>query len=153
MAAAGLEQKACEKIATFLSRTLANTYLLQVKTQNFHWNLNDNRFASLHSFFEEQYSELFTAVDALAERLRMLGIRSPGSLSEFLDLSTLDEASGGLTGDEMLSELLIDHELIIQDLRGQIKEASEYNDLGTADLLTERLRSHEKSSWMLKAHF
>lgn len=153
MAASGLEQKACEKIASFLARTQANTYLLLVKTQNFHWNLVDSRFHSLHGFFEEQYTELFTAVDGLAERIRMLGIRAPGSLQEFLDLGSLDETSGVLSGDAMLSELLIDHELIIQDLRGQIQEAGKYNDQGTIDLLIERLRAHEKTSWMLKAHF
>ncbi len=151
--AAGLDKKSAQKIKVLLSRSLANTYLLLVKTQNFHWNVVDARFHSLHEFFQEQYEALFEAVDEIAERIRMLGFKSPGSLREFLDLGTLDEAETNLSGDDMLSELLIDHELVIKDLREQIKESIELGDEGTGDMLIDRLRFHEKTAWMLHSHF
>jgi len=150
---AGLDKKGTEKMAVLLSQCLANLYTLQVKTQNFHWNLVDPRFHSLHAFFQEQYEKVFEFVDEVAERIRMLGHRAPGSMREFLDLGTLDEASGLSSGDEMLSELLIDHELIIKEIRGVIEEAQKVNDEGTADLLIALLRFHEKTVWMLHSHF
>lgn len=150
--AAGLEKKACQKIGATLSQALANTYLLLVKSQNFHWNVVDPRFHSLHEFFQEQYEALFEAVDEIAERIRMLGLKSPGSLREFLDLGNLDEADTNLTGDEMLSELLADHETVIKALREMIEEAVEFGDEGTGDMLIDRLRFHEKTAWMLRSH-
>lgn len=150
---AGIEKKGAEKIAALLSRLLANTYSLQVKTQNFHWNVVDPRFTSLHKFFEQQYDAIAEGVDEIAERIRMLGHRSPGSMREFLDLGGLDEASGVSSGDEMLSELLVDHQLVIKEIRGMIKESQEYDDEGTADMLIGRLRFHEKTVWMLHSHF
>jgi len=150
--AAGLDKKACQKIAATLSQALANTYLIQIKSQNFHWNVVDPRFHMLHDFFQEQYEALFEAVDIIAERIRILGQKSPGSLREFLDLSTLDEADVNLTGDEMLQNLLSDHESVVGSLRDMVKEAQEFGDEGTADLLIDRLRFHEKTAWMLRSH-
>jgi len=150
--AAGLDKKTCQRVGASLSRALANTYLLQVKSQNFHWNVVDPRFHSLHEFFQEQYEALFEAVDEIAERIRMLGLKSPGSLREFLDLGTLDEADVNLSGDEMLSELLSDHEAVIVSLREMIKEAMDLGDEGTGDMLIDRLRFHEKTAWMLHSH-
>ncbi|MCB1149112.1 MAG: DNA starvation/stationary phase protection protein [Chlamydiia bacterium] len=149
----GIEKKVSMRIVTGLSKTLANTYLLQVKTQNFHWNVNDARFSSLHAFFEGQYEELQEAVDEIAERIRMLGHRSPGSMREFMDLGTIDESTDSLSGDEMLSELLIDHDSVIQSLREEISESQKLGDEGTADLLIGRLRAHEKMAWMIRSHF
>jgi len=106
----------------------------------------------LHDFFQEQYEALFEAVDIIAERIRILGQKSPGSLREFLDLSTLDEADVNLTGDEMLQNLLSDHESVVGSLRDMVKEAQEFGDEGTADLLIDRLRFHEKTAWMLRSH-
>jgi len=150
--AAGLEKKACQKIGATLSQALANTYLLLIKSQNFHWNVVDPRFHSLHAFFQEQYEALFEAVDEIAERIRMLGMKSPGSLREFLDLGSLDEADVNLSGDEMLQDLLSDHEAVISGLRNMIKEAMDYGDEGTGDMLIDRLRFHEKTVWMLRSH-
>ncbi len=147
-----MEKKASEQILVMLSRVLSNTYLLLVKTQNFHWNLVDPRFHSLHGFFEEQYEDLFSAADEIAERIRSIGQRAPGSMREFLDLSNLDESTGSLTGDEMLSELLGDHEHLVKELRQQIKESQACEDEGTADLLIQRLKVHEKSAWMIRSH-
>ncbi len=151
--AAGLDKKACQKIGASLSQALANTYLLLVKSQNFHWNVVDPRFHSLHEFFQEQYEELFEAVDEIAERIRMLGLKSPGSLREFLDIGNLDEADTNLTGDEMLSDLLADHEAVIEGIREMIVESQEFGDEGTSDMLIARLRFHEKTAWMLRSHF
>jgi starvation-inducible DNA-binding protein len=151
--AAGLDKKARQSIKVILSKALANTYILLAKTQNFHWNVVDPRFHSLHELFQQQYEALFEAADEIAERIRMLGFKSPGSLREFLDLGTLDEAETNLSGDDMLSELLIDHELIIKDLREQIKEVIDLGDEGTGDMLIDRLRFHEKTAWMLHGHF
>jgi len=149
---AGLDKKACQKIGATLSQALSNSYLLLIKSQNFHWNVVDPRFHSLHEFFEEQYDNLFEAVDEIAERIRMLGQKSPGSLREFLDLSVLDEADVNLSGDEMLQNLLSDHEAVIVSLREMIREAQEFDDEGTADMFVGRLRFHEKAAWMLRSH-
>lgn len=148
----GIEQKAADRIVEILSKVLANSYLLLVKTQNFHWNVVDPRFSELHLFFESQYENLQEAVDVIAEQIRSLGAKAPGSMREFLDIGSLDESSGALSGDEMLSELLIDHETMISDLRKYIKLAQDAGEEGSADLLIERLRFHEKTLWMVRSH-
>lgn len=150
--AAGLDKKACEKIGASLSQALANTYLIFVKAQNFHWNVVDPRFAMLHDFFQQDYEALFEGIDIIAERIRMLGLKAPGSLREFLDLGSIDEADSNLSGDEMISELLRDHETAIKGLRGMIQEAMDFGDEGTGDMLIDRLRYHEKVAWMLRSH-
>jgi starvation-inducible DNA-binding protein len=147
-----LDQSVRQQIAQFLSLILADTYVLYVKTQNFHWNVIDPRFYSLHQFLEKQYEELADALDELAERVRMLGERSPGSLKQFLEMTSLKESDGDLNGDDMLQQLLTDHEIICGQLRERIDQSSELGDEGTADLLIQRLRAHEKSAWMLRSH-
>lgn len=148
-----LKPKAIEQLTHSLSVVLANTYLLYVKTQNFHWNVIDPRFYSLHKMLEEQYEGLAEAVDIIAERIRMLGNKSPASMEEFLELTTLKETSKQISGDEMLKQLLYDHEAIIKMLREKIDEAAEFEDQGTQDMYIQRLREHEKTAWMLRAHF
>lgn len=138
-----------------LKQLLANTYVIYVKTQNFHWNLLDREFVSLHKFFENQYEELADAVDELAERVRILGEASPGTMQEFLRLATLKEAaypSIVIQGIEAITALLCDHQTIVEDLKESISQFAEAADPGTADLLTQRLRSHEKTVWMLHSH-
>lgn len=148
-----LVQENSELNALNLSQVLANTYVTYVKTQNFHWNVIDPRFHFLHEFFEENYKELAEAVDELAERIRMLKMRSPGSMKEFLYLATLDESEGSLSADKMLQELCRDREALIRQLKDKIDEASRTGDQGTADLLIQHLRKHEKAAWMLRSHF
>lgn len=149
----GLSEGVRKQQAHALSLVLADTYVLYVKTQNFHWNLIDPRFASLHAFLQTQYEELAEAIDELAERIRMLGERSPGSLKKFLEITSIEEEANDFDGDKILKELLKNHEAIIQYLRGHIKTSNELGDDGTGDLLIQRLRSHEKTAWMLRSHF
>lgn len=146
-----LENKTCEKVAKALAVLLADTYVLYVKTQNFHWNVVDPRFHSLHKMFEEQYESLADAVDEIAERIRMLDRKTPAGLHQFLELSTLSDSDNNLSGDEMVRQLMQDHATIIQWLRPHIEGTADKHDEGTADLMIQRLRAHEKMHWMLKA--
>lgn len=147
-----IQQKATDRIIEMLSKVLSNSYLLKVKAQNFHWNVVDPRFSQLHLFFEGQYDALEEAIDTLAEQIRTLGAKAPGSMREFLDLGSIDESTALLTADEMLTELLIDHEAMVGELREFIKLTQELGDEGTADIFIERLRFHEKSLWMVRSH-
>lgn len=139
------------QMATRLRTLLADTYILYVKSQNFHWNVVDAKFHSLHEFFEEQYKDLAENVDVIAERIRALGQKSPGSMREFLNLTRLEESPTTLSSDEMLKILLKDHESIIEWLHATIEPPS--HDQGSIDLCIDRLRFHEKMVWMIKSHF
>lgn len=141
-----------QKTTEHLARLLANSYILYVKTQNFHWNVVDPRFSQLHKLFEKQYEELAEAIDTIAERMRALQVRAPGSLSEFLHLTELEEAKGKLSGDAMLRELAHDHEFISKELKPWIPEAQQAKDEGSADLFIGRLREHDKAAWMLRSN-
>lgn len=147
-----LDKTVRQQLAQNLSLILADTYILYAKTQNFHWNVMDPRFYSLHLFFEKQYRELAEALDEIAERIRMLGERAPGSLKQFIEVSSLKESNGDLTAEEMLVELLKDHEALCRFIRERIELASKLGDEGTQDLLIQRLRAHEKMAWMLRSH-
>lgn len=140
------------KVIEHLSQHLADTYILYIKTQNFHWNVEDPRFYFLHKMLEEQYEQLAEAVDVIAERLRGLEVRSPGSMKEFLSLTILKEASGKYTGNQMIENLLHDHTLIINYLHGFITQANDQHDDGTSDLFIDRIREHEKTAWILRSH-
>lgn len=149
---ATLEKKENKLIVDHLCILLADTYLLYVKTQNFHWNVCDPRFHSLHEFFEEQYEKLAEAVDLIAERIRAIGAKAPGTMQQFLSLSRLDEAKGCPKGEEMLKELLHDNENLAQWLRSEVDFTAQNGDQGTSDLCIGRLREHEKTAWMLRSH-
>jgi len=135
-----------------LSAFLANTYVLYLKTQNFHWNVTGPLFQTLHKLFEKQYEDLAEAVDTIAERLRALSTKAPGSMRDFLQLTSLKESSGQLTAEEMLAELVHDHKKISQELHGMISQATSTGDEGSADLMIQRLRVHDKAAWMLESH-
>lgn len=145
-------QSVRQQISQTLSQLLADSYVLYVKTQNFHWNIVDPRFHSLHEMFEEQYRQLAKAVDEMAERIRMLENKAPGSMRQFLALTSLSESDGNLLGEKMLEELLDNHEQIVDWIRPRIEEIVALGDQGTADLLIQRLRYHEKTAWMLRSH-
>lgn len=134
-----------------LSHYLADAYLLYLKTQNFHWNVKGPHFHSLHQFFEELYQELATAVDTIAERIRALHMSAPASFTQFLKLSSLEEDTTVLGADEMLKKLLHDHQIISRNLARLFEQAEHANDQGTVDLITERMRVHEKAIWMLRS--
>jgi starvation-inducible DNA-binding protein len=147
----GISKKECDKMAKVVSVIFADTYLLYVKTQNFHWNVTGPLFPMLHLFFEKQYEELADAADELAERIRSLGCPAPGSFSEFSNLTTLKEAKGHLTAHQMVTQLLADHEHLSRSLREGIALANSVSDDATADLLIKRLDEHEKTAWMLRS--
>lgn len=145
-------KEAAEKITVGLKNALASTYMLYLKTQNFHWNVESPHFYSYHKMFEEQYEELAEAVDLLAERIRNFGKKAPASMQEFLKLSSLHESSSDLSSKEMIRILYEDHETLSDILLNRIQEVQEFGDEGTADIYIERIRAHDKAAWMLKSH-
>lgn len=147
-----IDQSAFTQIAQWLSQILADTYILYLKTQNFHWNVVDDRFHSLHEMFEEQYEELAESVDELAERIRQLKMKSPGSMRQFLELATLEEAETESTGNDMIQALCHDREALSAHLLQKIDAVSKLGDEGTADLLIQHLKMHDKAAWMLRSH-
>lgn len=148
-----LDRGNAQQVIQGLSQTLADTFTITLLTKNFHWNVIDYRFAMLHKFFDEQYEELDEAIDEIAERIRMLKGRTPASMHEYIAMTTIQENDKDLTGDEMIAQLLRAHEKIIKHLRPLIEESQKLGDEGTGDLYIQRLRSHEKMAWMLRAHF
>lgn len=138
-------------IADGLSRTLADTYTLYLKTHNFHWNVTGPMFQTLHLMFEDQYNELALAVDAIAERIRALGFPAPGTYSEYAKLSSISETEGVPTAEEMIALLVEGQEAVARTAREVFAVADEANDEPTADLLTQRLQIHEKNAWMLRS--
>lgn len=140
-----------KELANALSMALADTYILYVKTQNFHWNVKGKQFVSLHKLFEEQYVELTAAVDLIAERIRALGYFAPGSFAEFLKLTCLEEGDSRMPAEQMIEALMKDNEKITQTLRTALSKAEEFHDHATVDLFTDRMSAHEKAGWMLRA--
>jgi starvation-inducible DNA-binding protein len=140
-----------QRVAGALSNVLADTFILYLKTHNFHWNVSGPMFGTLHRMFEEQYNELWLAVDAIAERIRSLGFSAPGSYGEFTRLTYLQEAPAARNATEMIAELLRDHETIARTTRSALAVARTALDAPTEDLLTQRLAAHEKAAWMLRS--
>ncbi|NVI26639.1 non-specific DNA-binding protein DpsA, partial [Burkholderia pseudomallei] len=146
----GISDKDRKKIAAGLSRLLADTYTLYLKTHNFHWNVTGPMFNTLHLMFEEQYNELWLAVDLVAERIRTLGVVAPGTYREFAKLSSIPEADGVPAAEEMVRQLVEGHEAVVRTARAIFPDADAASDEPTADLLTQRLQTHEKTAWMLR---
>lgn len=147
----GIDKADREAIAAGLSRLLADSYLTYLKTHNYHWNVTGPMFATLHTMFEEQYTELAAAIDEIAERIRALGIKAPGSFKSFLALTNIEEETGEPDAKEMLRQLVIAQETIVRTARGAFPAAEKANDEPTADLLTQRMQLHEKNAWMLRS--
>ena len=139
-------------VTTSLEVLLADIYQLYVKTLAYHWNVEDPRFSQLHEFFEEQYTQLAENLDEVAERIRKLGKKAPGSLKELIKLKRLDDTADVETGDQMITVLFKDYQSLIVCLKNDIDQADEQNDPGTADMLTAMLRQFEKTAWMLRSH-
>jgi starvation-inducible DNA-binding protein len=134
-----------------LRHLLADTYLLYLKTQNYHWHVVGPNFHSLHKMFEEEYIELSAAVDEIAERIRALNQKAPATFADFLKLSCLKENHDDLKADDMIKDLLQDHEIMIQKLKQLVKTAQDAGDEETADLGITRAEVHEKTAWMLRS--
>ncbi|MGH9944495.1 MAG: Dps family protein [Pyrinomonadaceae bacterium] len=147
----GIEEQDRKQIAEGLSRLLADNFTLYLKTHNFHWNVTGPMFRTLHVMFEEQYNELWTANDQIAERIRALGLFAPASFAEFTRLASIKEEQGVPRAQDMIRLLVEGHEAAARTARGVIETAEEANDAPTADLLTERLQVHEKTAWMLRS--
>ncbi|MEB3309127.1 MAG: Dps family protein [Snowella sp.] len=145
----GITQQDREQIADGLSRLLADTYTLYLKTHNFHWNVKGAMFYSLHMLFETQYQELAEAVDLIAERIRSLGFPAPGTYEAFMRLSSIPETPGVPSAQEMIRLLVEAQETVVHTIQSILPIAEQ--DDATVDLLTERLQIHEKSSWMLRS--
>ncbi len=147
----GIEEKARVEISKGLSRLLADSYTLYLKTHNFHWNVTGPMFQTLHTMFETHYTELATAVDEIAERIRSLGEYAPGSYHEFQKLTTIKESTSVPKAEEMIKELVEGHEAVIRTARSIYHVVGEVNDEATSDLLTQRIQLHEKTAWMLRS--
>ncbi len=147
----GIAAKDREKIAEGLSRFLADTYTLYLKTHNFHWNVTGPMFQTLHLMFEQHYNELWTAVDLIAERIRSLGVQAPGTYEEFSRLSSIQETKGQVKAEEMIRLLVEGHEAVIRTARSVFVPAEAAKDQVTMDLLTQRMQVHEKTAWMLRS--
>lgn len=147
----GISEDSRKAIADGLSRLLADTYTLYLKTHNFHWNVTGPRFQSLHLMFEEQYTELATAVDELAERIRTLGYPAPGTYSEYAKLSSIEETNGVPSAEDMIRLLVEGNEAVVRTARSIIPTAEEATDEATIDLIVTRMEVHEKTAWMLRS--
>jgi starvation-inducible DNA-binding protein len=147
----GIPAKSRREIATGLSRLLADSYTLYLKTHNYHWNVTGPLFNTLHTMFEQQYMELATAVDEIAERIRALGHPAPGSYKAFASLTKIEEEEDVPGAEEMIRQLLIGQETVVRTAREIFPVAESANDEPTADLLTQRMQLHEKNAWMLRS--
>ena len=147
----GISQENREAISAGLSRLLADSYTLYLKTHNYHWNVTGPQFNTLHQMFEQQYTELAAAVDEIAERIRALGVRAPGSYKEYAALTNIEESVGKESAEEMIRELAIGQETVVRTAREAFPAADAANDEPTADLLTQRMQIHEKNAWMLRS--
>ena len=147
----GIPEAQRHEIAHGLSRLLADTYTLYLQTHNYHWNVTGPMFQTLHLMFETQYNELALAVDLIAERIRALGERAPGTYREFAELSSIREDDDHPGASEMIRRLVRGQEAVARTAREVFAVASDANDQPSADLLTQRLQVHEKTAWMLRS--
>jgi starvation-inducible DNA-binding protein len=147
----GISEEERQSIANGVGELLADTYTLYLKTHNFHWNVVGPRFHDLHVMFEAQYTELSTAVDDVAERIRTLGFPAPGTYSQFAALTSISETTGVPTADEMVTILTCDNETLIRTARRILPLAQKASDESTASLIADRMVIHEKTAWMLRS--
>lgn len=147
----GISKKDREKIAGGLSRLLADTYTLYLKTHNFHWNVTGPMFNTLHLMFMGQYTELWNSLDIIAERIRALDYPAPGTYREFARLTSIKESEGVPSAEEMIRQLVEGQETVARTARSVFPLVEKANDQPSADLLTQRMQAHEKNAWMLRS--
>ncbi len=147
----GIDQKDRTRIAQGLSRMLADTYLLYLKTHNFHWNVEGPMFQTLHQMFMEEYTEAWNAIDLIAERIRALGHYAPGTYKEYVKLGSIKETDGVPKAEDMVKLLIQAQEAVVRTARSVLPIAEDANDQPTLDLLTQRMQIHEKNAWMLRS--
>jgi starvation-inducible DNA-binding protein len=139
------------KVADALEEILANSYFLQLKTQNYHWNVEGPNFKGLHELFEMQYNDIFVANDAIAERARFLGKKIDATYENFSKLNEAKSGNKDFSASEMVKDLVADNELLVKKFNEAIKLAQDSGDEASADILIQRIQAHEKSIWMLKS--
>lgn len=147
----GIEKGTRNEIAQGLSKVLADSYSLYLKTHNYHWNVTGPMFQTLHLMFEEQYNELASAVDDIAERIRALGVAAPGTFKQFKELSVIEEEDEIPNATGMIRHLCEANEVVARTSRAAFSTAEAANDQPTCDLLTQRMQVHEKTAWMLRS--
>ena len=147
----GISSKDRAAIAKGLSRLLADTYVVYLKTHNFHWNVEGPMFQTLHQMFMEQYTEAWNAIDLVAERIRSLGHYAPGTYREYLDLARVKETPGVPKAGQMVKLLIDGQESVVKTAREVLPLAEKADDQPTLDLLTQRMQVHEKNAWMLRS--
>jgi starvation-inducible DNA-binding protein len=147
----GLDEASREQVAGDLSRLLADSYTLYLKSHNYHWNVTGPMFQTLHLMFEQHYNELALAVDEIAERIRAVGHPSPGTYREFAALSSVTEDDALPPAMDMVANLVRDHETVVATARSVVAAADNATDVATADLATRRIDVHEKTAWMLRS--
>jgi starvation-inducible DNA-binding protein len=147
----GISAKQRVAIAQGLSRLLADSYVLYLKTHSFHWNVEGPMFQTLHLMFMGQYTEIWNAIDPIAERIRSLGHYAPGSYKQYVKLATVKESDGVPKAQKMIAELIAGQEAVARTARSVLPLAEDANDQPTLDLLTQRLDIHEKNAWMLRS--
>jgi len=147
----GINEKDRLVIAEGLKCLLADSYTLYLQTHNFHWNVTGPQFRELHLMFEEHYTELAVAVDDIAERIRTLDVAAPGTYKEFAKLSSIQEVDGVPASNEMVKFLLSGHETVVKTCRKVLVTAQQADDESSASLVSDRMRIHEKTTWMLRA--
>jgi starvation-inducible DNA-binding protein len=147
----GIDEGARQEIADGLSRLLADSYTLYLKTHNFHGNVTGPMFQTLHLMFETQYTELWQAVDLVAERIRAIGAPAPGTYKQLTALTSIPETDGVPTAMEMIELLVQGNESVVRTARALFPLVERKGDEVSADLLTQRLQVHEKNAWMLRS--
>lgn len=150
----GLSAKNLQSITGLLSSVLADAITLYTKTRKFHWNVSGNSFMELHELFETQYKKLEKSIDEIAERINKLGAKTPGTMQEFLQMTSLKESPGKYPSQkDMIKELLKDHESVVVQLRKFIDDCDDkYKDKGTSDFLTDLMKEHETIAWTLRRY-
>ncbi|GAB4128925.1 MAG: non-specific DNA-binding protein DpsA [Sideroxydans sp.] len=147
----GITDQDRKAIAAGLSRLLADSYTLYLKTHNFHWNVTGPMFQTLHLMFMTQYTELWNALDLIAERIRALGHLAPGSYQEYAKLTCIKESTGDISAKEMIKQLVAGQEAVVRTAREVLPVAEKAGDQPTVDLLSARMEVHEKNAWMLRS--
>lgn len=147
----GIAEPHRKKISSGLAKLLADSSVLYLKTHNFHWNVEGPMFNTLHQMFMEQYTELWNALDLIAERIRALGEYAPGSYKQYSKITSLSESETVPQAKEMIAQLLEGHEAVARTARSVFPAAEKAGDEATLDLLTQRIQLHEKTAWMLRS--
>ena len=147
----GIESTARENVAQHLKQLLADSYTLYLQSHNFHWNVTGPRFRDLHLMFEEHYTELAVAVDDIAERIRALGFTAPGTYRALSGLSSIEEVEEIPSANDMVKILQSSHETVVRTARQALAEAQAADDESSSALISDRMRIHEKTAWMLRA--